>query len=130
MAEPERYDVLVALQPSTLTPDQFKNFLQAVKDGQPTAIFEDPAPFIGNFSHTKTGYTVGGGIETKFDPFGLFGYNWSVKSEYLYVDLGNVSDTYTTPLTPRITIDHILTSHVEEHVFRTGLNYHFDTTRP
>jgi len=82
------------------------------------------AQFDDSYSHTKTGYAVGGGIETKFDPFGLFGHNWSAKTEYLYVDLGKITDAYTlTP--PGVTISHSFTSRVEEHIFRTGLNYHF-----
>ncbi|MEX2139809.1 MAG: Gldg family protein [Pirellulales bacterium] len=40
----ERYDVLLAVQPSTLTPPQMTNFVDAVRNGQPTAIFEDPFP--------------------------------------------------------------------------------------
>ena len=40
----ERYDVLVAVQPSTLGPQEMKNFVEAIKRGQPTAIFEDPFP--------------------------------------------------------------------------------------
>lgn len=38
----ETYDVLLAAQPSSLGPQQMKNFIDAVKRGQPTAIFEDP----------------------------------------------------------------------------------------
>jgi len=40
----DEYDVLLAVQPSTLAPDAMKNFIDAVKRGQPTAIFEDPYP--------------------------------------------------------------------------------------
>ncbi|MCA9246620.1 MAG: Gldg family protein [Planctomycetales bacterium] len=43
-----RFDALLAVQPSTLTPEQMENFIAAVKAGQPTAIFEDPFPaFFG-----------------------------------------------------------------------------------
>ncbi len=42
----ERYDVLLAVQPSSLTPEQMENFVAAVKSGQPTAIFEDPFPYL------------------------------------------------------------------------------------
>jgi ABC-2 type transport system permease protein len=38
------YDVLLAVQPSSLTPEQMTHFVNAVKSGQPTAIFEDPYP--------------------------------------------------------------------------------------
>jgi ABC-type uncharacterized transport system involved in gliding motility auxiliary subunit/ABC-type transport system involved in multi-copper enzyme maturation permease subunit len=40
----QRYDVLLAVQPSSLTPDAMSHFVEAVKSGQPTAIFEDPFP--------------------------------------------------------------------------------------
>jgi ABC-2 type transport system permease protein len=40
-----RYDVLLAVQPSSLTPDEMQNFVAAVKAGQPTAVFEDPYPW-------------------------------------------------------------------------------------
>ncbi|MHC5113637.1 MAG: Gldg family protein [Planctomycetota bacterium] len=42
----ERYDVLLAVQPSSLTQPQMDNFIRAVRRGQPTAIFEDPLPFL------------------------------------------------------------------------------------
>ncbi len=41
----ERFDVLLAIQPSSLSPDAMTNFVAVVKSGQPTAIFEDPFPF-------------------------------------------------------------------------------------
>lgn len=41
----EKYDVLLAVQPSSLTQEQFDAFLAKVRSGQPTAIFEDPFPF-------------------------------------------------------------------------------------
>ncbi len=40
----DRYDVLLAVQPSSLAPGAMEHFIQAVKGGQPTAIFEDPFP--------------------------------------------------------------------------------------
>ncbi|NLS96556.1 MAG: ABC transporter [Planctomycetaceae bacterium] len=49
----ERYDVLLAVQPSSLTPETMENFLAVVRSGQPTAIFEDPFPlFAGNVPGT------------------------------------------------------------------------------
>ena len=42
----ETYDVLLAVQPSSLGPEQMTNFVAAVKAGQPTAIFEDPLPVL------------------------------------------------------------------------------------
>jgi len=43
---PDEYDVLLAVQPSTLGPEQTKNFIASVSRGIPTAIFEDPFPYI------------------------------------------------------------------------------------
>lgn len=37
-------DVLLAVQPSSLSPEQMKSFVAAVRKGIPTAIFEDPLP--------------------------------------------------------------------------------------
>lgn len=42
----ERYDVLLAVQPSSLSPEGLKHFIDAVRSGQPTAIFEDPMPML------------------------------------------------------------------------------------
>ncbi len=38
------YDVLLAVQPSSLNPQGLNNLVTAVRNGQPTAIFEDPYP--------------------------------------------------------------------------------------
>jgi outer membrane immunogenic protein len=78
-----------------------------------------------SFSNTRTGYTVGGGIETPLpivNLFGgpLFGPNWTSTTEYLYVDLGR----------SRFNIGggpFVMSTGAEEHIFRTGLNYHFNT---
>jgi outer membrane immunogenic protein len=48
-------------------------------------------PATRSFSHDKTGWVVGAGIETE-----LTG-NWRVKAEYLYVDLGSVNDAFVAP---------------------------------
>lgn len=39
-----QYDALIAVQPSSLTPEQFTRLLESIKNGVPTAIFEDPFP--------------------------------------------------------------------------------------
>jgi len=41
----EKFDVLLAVQPSSLGIQEMENFIASVKSGQPTAIFEDPFPF-------------------------------------------------------------------------------------
>jgi outer membrane immunogenic protein len=58
----------------------------------------------------ETGYTVGGGIEWAFSP------NWSLKSEYLYVDLGD--QTLSSPA-------GTYTTETDFHTARVGLNYRF-----
>lgn len=42
----ERFDVLLAVQPSSLGPEQMVNFVAAVRAGQPVVIFEDPLPVL------------------------------------------------------------------------------------
>ena len=44
--EDDTFDVLLAVQPSSLGPPEMDNFIQAVREGQPTAIFEDPCTFL------------------------------------------------------------------------------------
>jgi outer membrane immunogenic protein len=61
-------------------------------------------------SDWETGYTVGGGIEWAFSP------NWSLKSEYLYVDLGD--QTFSSPA-------GTYTTETDFHTARVGLNYRF-----
>ena len=39
-----RHDVLIVVQPSTLTPQELENLIAAIQAGQPTIIFEDPLP--------------------------------------------------------------------------------------
>ncbi|HVV42842.1 MAG TPA: outer membrane protein [Nitrobacter sp.] len=72
-----------------------------------------------NVSQTQTGWTVGAGIETPFTFLGLFGPNWTTKTEYLYVDLGRSTNDFGAA--------GVFTTDVREHIFRTGLNYHFNT---
>ena len=79
------------------------------------------APASISLKQTKSGYTVGAGIETPMHP--IFGWtfpNWSIRTEYLYVDLGTVTDNYTYGGAP-----HTLTTQVRNNVFRTSLNYQF-----
>jgi ABC-2 type transport system permease protein len=41
-----KYDALLVVQPSSLGPQELSNLVEAVKAGQPCAIFEDPMPSI------------------------------------------------------------------------------------
>jgi outer membrane immunogenic protein len=73
------------------------------------------------FTHRGTGYAVGAGIETPLQFAGLFGPGWTITNEYLYLDLGRSTDV----LTPFGFVD-TFTSRTQAHIFRTGVNYHFN----
>lgn len=94
--------------------------------GVKTGIVETAQGFptiAASFNETRLGWTVGGGIESRFEFFDLLGKNWTSKTEYLYVDLGTSNGGYTNvPLL----FAHVVSSSVTEHIFRTGLNYHFN----
>lgn len=65
------------------------------------------------------GWTVGGGIE------GLISENWTARLEYLFVDLGTISDTLTTTVgtfggAPLITG---FNSRVTDNIVRVSVNY-------
>jgi outer membrane immunogenic protein len=79
-----------------------------------------PSPTGINFSTTKSGWTIGGGVETHL------GGNWTAKVEYLFVDLGSVANTFTAPLTTVGTSVVFNSSHsVQDHIIRIGVNYKF-----
>jgi outer membrane immunogenic protein len=78
------------------------------------------APFVETeaFSKTQLGWTVGGGIEYALNR------NWSIKGEYLYVDLGTVSTTGTiTP--PFAGFINTSSVHLTTSIGRGGINYRF-----
>ncbi len=70
----------------------------------------------GSFSHSKSGFAAGGGIENRLEIFGLLGPNWTTRTEYLFIDLGSVSDAFA---------GQTLTSNIHEHVWRTVVSYKF-----
>jgi ABC-2 type transport system permease protein len=63
----QRCDVLLAVQPSSLTPEEMDYFVAAVKGGQPTAIFEDPFLYINSFGE------IVGTAQPKRPPGGMMG---------------------------------------------------------
>jgi outer membrane immunogenic protein len=70
---------------------------------------------------TRTGWTVGGGLE-----YGITN-NWSLKAEYLYVDLGSF-DTNIPPCPTCLTIGlgPIVVHHkFTDNIGRLGINYRF-----
>jgi outer membrane immunogenic protein len=68
-------------------------------------------------SNTRSGYTVGGGIEY------ALGYGWSVKSEFLYADFG----TFRTFTNPPFGANDIFPRDVKlkDYIWRAGMNYKF-----
>ena len=84
------------------------------------------APVNAEISSTKGGWTVGGGIETPFTFLSMLGPNWTSKTEYLYVDLGTSTGAFVDSAGgPVVTATN--STQVHEHIFRTGLNYHFNS---
>jgi outer membrane immunogenic protein len=76
--------------------------------------FKATACNAASSNSTPVGFAVGGGIEWAFAP------NWSVRAEYLWVDLGTIDfDSSNTALS--ITHNH----HVTENIGRLGLNVRF-----
>ena len=71
----------------------------------------------GTTSGISLGWTAGGGIEYAFTP------GWTVKAEYLYLDLGNRSVTFAD----RGVAGGSLTSSTDftAHIARAGLNHRF-----
>jgi outer membrane immunogenic protein len=88
--------------------------------------FCGPSPSVGwSINSTRTGWTVGGGLEWMFAP------NWTVKGEYLYYDLG--SSTYSFPSlvqtngagVPFFGANAATTFDFKGSIARAGVNYKF-----
>lgn len=73
-------------------------------------------------SSTKLGWTVGGGLELALNR------NWSIKGEYLYVDLGSTSTSATVNQVPVAGFANSTMSTSADltlHIARAGINYRF-----
>ncbi len=74
-----------------------------------------------NMSTDRGGWVVGGGVETHL------WYNWTAKLEVLYMDLGQITNSYAISAgalglgVGSITVS----SNIRDYIFRTGLNYKF-----
>jgi outer membrane immunogenic protein len=86
----------------------------------------DQLGFPGNFldttnaSTTRTGWTAGAGAEYAFTN------NWSVKAEYLYVDLGTTRVGLVCTVAPCVAVNDSVVSHrYTDNIGRIGLNYRF-----
>lgn len=70
-----------------------------------------------NNSNNRVGYALGGGVEYAFLE------NWSLKMEYLYVDLGRTNRTFIDPVSGA---GFVYTGRQRENIVRAGLNYRFN----
>jgi outer membrane immunogenic protein len=77
-----------------------------------------------SFNKTRAGWTAGAGAEWMFTP------GWSVKAEYLYVDLGSASVTgFFNRRSDGLVFPNTHgtdTWHTQENIVRAGVNYHFN----
>lgn len=71
-----KYHAMLVVQPSTLTPPQLNNLVEAMKAGQPTVILEDPMPLmfaqvVGTNEDKQSGgmFGMGGQPQPKGDSF-------------------------------------------------------------
>jgi outer membrane immunogenic protein len=75
---------------------------------------------IGTWSSLRAGWTVGAGVEA------ALGSNWSVKFEYLYMDLGHAGGSSATVVTPGVTsAAYEYNTKFTDSIVRVGLNYKF-----
>jgi outer membrane immunogenic protein len=72
---------------------------------------------FGSSSRTDVGYVVGAGVEWAFNA------NWSVKGEYLFMDLGNHSTTAFGVTGTPVGATLSLRDREQYNIVRVGLNY-------
>jgi outer membrane immunogenic protein len=78
-----------------------------------------PVAVAGSTSTDRFGWTVGGGIEW------AFASNWSAKIEYLYMDLGSISNSVVLPTAAGLPLGANVTTQLTDNIFRGGINYRF-----
>jgi outer membrane immunogenic protein len=88
-------------------------------------LFGATATASGNSNETPTGWAAGAGFEYAVAP------QWSLKTEYLHLDLGSTtlteaatSGSGTTSSTASVTVHH------DYDIVRSGVNYHFGSYQP
>ena len=78
------------------------------------------AASTGSANNTRAGWTIGGGAEW------VISGRWTAKVEYLYIDLGTISDTFAfTGLSTGGFATASASSHITDNIFRAGVNYRF-----
>ncbi len=71
---------------------------------------------------TRAGWVAGGGIEYKL------GGPWSVKAEYLYMNLGNFNHSFFYPNPINLPTNYYYSAAIRDNIVRGGLNYKFGAT--
>jgi outer membrane immunogenic protein len=88
-----------------------------VSDSAGTQTVPPPPLGTGTSSSTRTGWAAGAGFEWAFLP------SWSVKGEYLHIDLGRSTATVLFPTSPT---DFLTYSFAHRYdIARVGINYKF-----
>lgn len=84
-------------------------------------MFTEPVEdkYHGSSSSTQAGWTVGGGVEY------AVAKQWSIKGEYLYVDLGSNSYEYENQAKCANRCSYVTDLNTREHIVRFGINYKF-----
>jgi outer membrane immunogenic protein len=80
-----------------------------------------PGAFQEEISRTRSGWTVGGGIEYAITN------NWSIRAEYRYSDFGRYEDypfAIGVPLGGTLFVEH----HLTENQVQLGVSYKFDSS--
>jgi outer membrane immunogenic protein len=97
-----------------------------VKSASTTFFTSTTDAYAGTLDETRVGYAVGGGGEWMIAP------KWSIKAEYLFVDLGKSSYTQVCTVPGLCTAPPLITAasyatdlHNRYNIARVGLDYHF-----
>ena len=85
----------------------FGNFMPYVTGGLAVGDIKNSIAGVGSATETKAGWTAGGGVEAHVSG------PWSVKAEYLFVDLGRGAAVLGSD------------AKFQTHIVRAGLNYKF-----
>jgi outer membrane immunogenic protein len=78
-------------------------------------VFVNAVDAAASANFNQSGWTIGGGVETHL------GGPWTAKLEYLYLDLGSLTDVAVQSGTTFIS-----KSDIRDHIIRVGLNYKFN----
>lgn len=88
-------------------------------DSSASALFSAGGIFAGGSSDTRSGWTLGGGIEWALDR------NWSFKAEYLHVDLGRQNYSFVDATAPGNGRSYSVRHDAALDVVRLGINFRF-----